>query len=45
MLKEIWVQLKENKYYEISNYGRIKSKCVSCKTGKVRYGYYWEYYK
>lgn len=25
MLKEIWVQLKENKYYEISNYGRIKS--------------------
>lgn len=25
MTKEIWVVMEENKYYEISNYGRIKS--------------------
>lgn len=25
MIKEVWVPMEENKYYEISNYGRIKS--------------------
>lgn len=26
MIKEIWIVMEENQFYEISNYGRIKSK-------------------